>query len=139
MKKKVYLCPAHNGRYVPQIAYRKPSKDAVLLTAVGEYPTTIIAICFDAYGNDHLFERDVSCEEELLHELLSCGDNQCPITKLWDLDADKVCTDDIIGFIHRAHAGRGLEIRGEPLTLEELQRLSMCKDDSPFPESDTNT
>ncbi len=139
MAKKVYLRPAHNGRYVPQIACRRPSKDAVLLTAVGEYPTTIIGIYFDAYGNDHLFERDVSCEEELLRELLSCGNNQCPIAKLWDLDVDKVCNDDIIGFIDRAHAGRGLEIRGEPVSWEEAHSQSTYDSDSPFPESDTNT
>ena len=139
MKKKVYLRPAHNGRYVPQIAYRKPSEDAVLLTPIGEYPTTITGICFDAYGNGHLFEHDVSCEVELLYQLFSCGNCQCPITKLWSLDIDKEYSDEMDDLFDRAYQGRGLEIRGEPVTLEELQLLSMCEDDSPFPESDTNT
>ena len=31
------------------------------------------------------------------------------------------------------------EFQCKPVTLEELQLLSMCEDDSPFPESDTNT
>lgn len=139
MKKKVYLCPAYNGRFAPQIAFRKPSADAVLLTAIGEYPTTLSWLCFDAYGQGHFYECDINSETELIERLCSCGDCQCAIAKLWDLDINQEYSDEIGDLFDRAYAGRGLEIRGEPVTWEELQSLSMCEDNSPFPESDTNT
>ena len=106
MKKKVYLRPAHDGKYVPQIALRMPSEDAVLLTAIREYPTTIKGICYDAYGQGHFFERDVTCETELLYELFACGSNQCPIAKLWDLDISRDYSDDIGDFFDRTYYGR---------------------------------
>lgn len=126
MKKKIYLLPAYNGRYVPHIATKKPRKDAVLLTAIGKYPTTLSWLCFDAYGQGHLSECDINSESELMKHLYSCGDCQCAIAKLWDLDINQEYNDKIGDLFDRAYEGRGREIRGEPISVEELNR-QLCE------------
>ena len=139
MKKQVYLCPAYNGRYVPHIALFKPSEDAVLLTAIGEYPTTLRWLCFDAYGQGHFSECDINSETELMQRLHGCGDCQCAIAKLWDLDINQEYSDEIGDLFDCAYEGRGREIRGEPVSLDELHLQPPYEGECPFPDSDNDT
>ena len=112
MNNYIYLVPLSNGTYVPYIEPFAPNHNAVLLTKEGEYPASLVGICFDAYGNGKRCERIVQDRSELLEELLIDGQMCCALAKLWDYDVDRGYSDDIGNFFDKVYHTRMEAIRG---------------------------
>ena len=112
MNNNVYLVPLSNGTYVPYIEPFAPNHNAVLLTKEGEYPASLVGICFDAYGNGKRCERIVQDRSELLEELLIDGQMCCALARLWDYDVDRDYSDDIGNLFDAVYHTRMDAIRG---------------------------
>lgn len=112
MNNYVYLVPLSNGTFVPYIEETAPSDKAVLLTREGNYPVSLLIVCYDVYGIGEAYECIVQSRSELLQELLLNGQMCNVLVKLWDYNIDHGCSDDIGNLFNLVYCTRMEAVRG---------------------------
>lgn len=121
-KNRVYLVPETDGAWSAVVSADKPSHSVVLLTQEGDYPVNLYYSRLDMNGSSCLERETIADRKSLLETLNWIGQCRHFPKVLWEFDAGKPISKELVGIFNASYDSRMKQIKLELAELDEIEK-----------------